>query len=349
MNEESPFQTQPTTIPIPPAPTYIPSKPKASILPLIFGFLIVIILAAVFGVVYYKNKLTVSTSPSPSPTMTAIASPEPESSVEPSPTTSGSPKSSAKPTLKPTSTSTTTTVTSSPTPTPVPQPTLDIRFGNPSVNIKQTYDDGSGIGRVINREYTSIQTGQFDEVSSSWSPRVTTCFHIVANEEIKGSDLKFTFTLDDKVEVEDSLSQYDKLEAGRLYDWCRDTTSSIGRHTAKLLINPGKTIKEINYTNDLARVDWDNLADKIAPNFTLMGPNNEGTSGTCLLPQYISDNVTSYANLKIEQKIDSADWIKFEGARYCFIGVAGSSHSYTSKITDERGNAHEQKKTFVLY
>jgi hypothetical protein len=172
---------------------------------------------------------------------------------------------------------------------------------------------------------------------------------MVSSEEILGKNLKFTFTLDDKVEVEDTLSQYDKLEAGRIYDWCRDTTSNIGSHTAKLLINGDKSIKESNYTNDLARIEWVNLADKIAPNFTLMGPNNEGVSGTCLFPQYISDNVTSYANLKIEQKIDSSDWTKFEGARYCFVGVAGSTHSYSSRITDERGNANLQTKTFNLY
>jgi hypothetical protein len=344
--EETPFQTPPTSVPIPPALTFVPPKPKTSILPIIFGFLIVVILAAVFGVVYYKNKLTVSSSPMPTSSAIPLASAEPEASVEPSSSSSASPKSSVKPTTKPVTLIKTTT---SPTPTPVPQPTLDIRFGNPSVNVKQTYDDGSGAGRVINREYTSVQSGQFDEVPASWSPRITTCFHIVANEEIKGSDLKFTFTLDDKVEVEDSLAQYDKLEAGRLYDWCRDTISSIGKHTAKLLINPSKSLKESGYTNDLARVDWENLADIIAPNFTLMGPNDEGDSGTCLFPQYVSDNVTAYANLKIEQKVDDAGWTKFEGSRYCFKGTSGSTHSYASRITDERGNAHEQKKTFVLY
>lgn len=325
---------------------YIPPKPKLSILPLIFGFLIVIILAAVFGVVYYKNKLTTSSSPSPSPVGANYYSPVPSPSLEPSSTPSSSPKSSVKPSVK-----------STPQPkadppradTPVPQPTLDIRFGNPSANIKQTYDDGSGSGRVINREYTSIQTGQFDEVISSWSPRVTICYHIVSNEEISGKDVKFNFTLDGKTEVEDTLAQYDKLEAGRLYDWCRDTTSNIGAHTARLQINGDKSIKEVNYTNDLARVDWVNLADNIAPNFTLMGPNNEGVSGTCLFPQYISDNVTTFANLKIEQKIDAADWIKFEGTKYCFTGTSGSTHSYISRISDERGNANEQSKTFVLY
>lgn len=330
-------------------PPYSPPKPKFSFLPLIFGFLIVVILAAVFGVVYYRNKLTVSTSPSPSPVI-STSTPTPSPSEDASPAATSSPKSSVKPTTMPSPTGKPENrSTGTPSPTPIPQPTLDIRFGNPSVNIKQTYDDGSGVGRVINREYTSIQTGQFDEVPSSWSPRVTACFHIVTNQDIKGSDLKFTYTLDDKVEVEDSLSQYDNLEAGRLYDWCRDTTSSIGKHTAKLTINPSKSLKEINYTNDIARVDWENLADNVAPNFTLMGPNDEGVSDTCLFPQYVSDNVTLYSNLKIEQKIDANDWTKFEGSRYCFIGNSGSSHTYASRITDERGNSSEQKKTFVLY
>jgi|GEM_PF-1202724 len=344
--EPQPISFTPPTYTPPAAPTYTPPKPKTSLFPLILGFLIVVILAALFGVVYYKNKLIVSSTPSPSPTVSAYPLPSPSPTEEASPVASASPTNSAKPTPKPSST---TKAVSSPTPTPVPQPTLDIRFGNPSANIKQTYDDGSGTGRVINREYTSIQTGQFDEVASSWSPRVTICYHIVANEEILGKDVKFSFTLDGNTEVEDTLSQYDKLEAGRLYDWCRDTTSSIGSHIARLQINGAKSLKEGNYTNDLARVDWVNLADNIAPNFTLMGPENAGTSGTCLYPQFISDNVTSFANLKIEQKIDSADWTKFEGSRYCFVGTAGSSHTYASRITDERGNSSEQKKTFVLY
>jgi hypothetical protein len=81
----------------------------------------------------------------------------------------------------------------------------------------------------------------------------------------------------------------------------------------------------------------------------LLGPSNEGAGGTCLFPQYISDNVTPLANLKIEQKIDGAEWVKYGGTRYCFQGTSGSSHTYAVKTTDERGNANEQTKTFVLY
>lgn len=351
--EIEPSSPQSTFQPVSPAPvaTFSP-KHKQSILPLIFGFLLVIVLSAVIGIVYYKNKLTTDLSPSTTPTPTIIASTEP--SLSPSSTASSSPKSSSKTSPSPTSKpsvkpSPTLRPSIAPTPTPVPLPTLDIRFGNPSANIKQTYDDGSGVGRVINREYTSIQAGQFDEVTSSWSPRVTVCFHVVSNETISGKDLKFSFTLDDKVEAEETLSQYDKLEAGRLYDWCHDVTSNIGKHTVKLLLNGDKSLKEINFTNDLARLDWENLSDKIAPNFTLLGPNNEGTEGTCLFPQYVSDNVTSFANLKIDQKIDSNSWVKFGGSRYCFAGTSGSSHTFAIKITDERGNANEQSKTFVLY
>jgi len=172
---------------------------------------------------------------------------------------------------------------------------------------------------------------------------------MVSNQEIKGSDLKFTFSLDDKVDVEDNLGQYDKLEAGRLYDWCHDVTTDIGHHTARLLLNGDKSLKESNYVNDVARLEWDNLKDNVAPNFTLMGPNNEGTSGTCLFPQYISDNVTAYVDLKIEQQIDSASWSTFSGTRYCFVGTKGSQHTYVLKITDARGNVNEQNKTFVLY
>ena len=344
--EPSPFPSQPIT---PPAPvqTYIP-KPKPSILPLLFGFLIVIIFAAAIGVVYYKNKLAVTPSPKPS----ASVFPSVEPSVEPSEiaTSSGSPKASSKASVKPS-----VTPVSSPTPlptatpTPVPQISLDIRFGNPSANVKQTIDEGAGDGRVINREYTSIQAGSFDEVQSAWAPKVTVCYHIVANEVIAGKDVKMIFSLDDKAEDEFNLGQYDKLEAGRLYDWCHDVTTALGKHTARLQINSGKSLKETNYVNDFARLDWENLADKIAPNYTLIGPNNEGTSGTCLFPQHISDNVTPYAELKIEQKADSGDWTKFDGNRYCYKGTAGSSHTHTTKITDARGNSNEQKKTFVLY
>lgn len=332
---------EPVTPPpiVPPAPTYVPAKPRSSPLPILFGFLVVIVVAAGIGIAYYKTKLTTSAIPSPSPSL--MASP----SIEPSPssTASASPKSSAKPTVKPT-----TKPVVSPTPTPVPAPTLDIRFGNPSANVKQTIDEGKGDGRVINREYTSIQVGEFDEVSSTWSPRVTVCFHVVSNEQINGKDLKFSFSLNDKVEVEDNFGQYDKMEAGRIYDWCHDVTTDIGTHTAKLLINPDKSLKELTYVNDLARLDWKNLADQIAPNFTLTGPTQDGTK-TCLSIAYLSDNVTKNSDLKIEEKYDTSSWATTTATTYCTTGTAGSEHAYSVKVTDARGNATEQKKTFVLY
>lgn len=349
--EPSPFPTQPITPPvfspphplIPPAPVvpFIP-KPKPSVLPLLFGFLIVIIVAATLGVVYYKNKLTVTPSPQPSVSVSPSVEPSKIATSSGSPTASS--KASVKPSVRPSS-----APTVYPTPTPVPQIFLDIRFGNPSANVKQTIDEGAGDGRVINREYTSIQAGSFDEVQSAWAPKITVCYHIVANEVIEGKDIKLIFSLDDKAEDEFNLGQYDKLEAGRLYDWCHDVTTSLGKHSARLQVNSDKSLKEANYINDFARLDWENLADKIAPNYTLIGPNNEGANGTCLFPQYISDNVTPYADLKIEQKADSGDWTKFDGNRYCFKGTAGSSHTYTIKITDARGNSNEQEKTFMLY
>ncbi|PIR98730.1 hypothetical protein COT87_03200 [Candidatus Collierbacteria bacterium CG10_big_fil_rev_8_21_14_0_10_44_9] len=318
----------------------LPQKPHPSLLPIIFGFLIVIVVASAIGIAYYKTKLkTTPPLPSPSPTASAIAlasaDPSPSPTATQTPTPTRKPVSAIKPGV-------------SPTPTPIPQPTLDIRFGNPSASVKQTIDEGKGDGRVINREYTSIQLGQFDEVMSSWSPRVTVCFHLVANENIAGKDLKFSFSLDDKIETEDNLGQYDKLEAGRLYDWCHDVTGNIGKHIAKLLLNPDKSVKESKYTNDLARLEWENLADKIAPNFTLTGPNQDSNK-TCLSLQYISDNVTKNSELKIEEKFDAGTWATTTSTTYCTTGTTGSQHTYTAKITDARGNVNEQSKTFVLY
>jgi hypothetical protein len=349
--DETPFQTPPTAEPIPPAPvipTYIP-KPKPPILPIISGFLIVIVIAASVGIAYYKTKLIAGVQASPSPVSTPTT---PTMTPEPSATASGSPQSSVKPSTKssskPTTKPSSATTSASPTPTPVAQPSLDIRFSNPSAYIKQTIDEGTGDGRVINREYTSIQAGQFDEVPSSWSPRVTVCYHFVSNEEIPGKNLKFSFSLDDKVEVEDNLGQYDKMEAGRIYDWCHDVTTSIGKHAARLTLNPDKSLKEINYTNDLGRVDWENLPDKIAPNFTLTGPTQDGVK-TCLSIAYLTDNVTKISNLKIEEKYDSGAWATTTATTYCTTGTSGSEHTYSVKVTDARGNANEQTKTFVLY
>lgn len=346
---------EPTSVPpeltsAPVMPSYIPKR-KAPILPLLFGFLIVITVAAAMGIAYYKTKLTASTPPSPSPTMVASNSPEP--SLEASATPSGSPKSSLKPSVKPsakplTSSTPSSTPQSSPTPTPVPQPTLDIRFGNPSANIKQTIDEGTGDGRVINREYTSIQAGQFDEVPSSWSPRVTVCYHIVSNENVVGKNVKFSLSVDDKVEVEDNLGGYDQLEAGKVYDWCHDVTTGIGKHVARLTLNPDKSLKESNYVNSLGRVDWENLPDKIAPNYTLTGPTQDGAK-TCVSIAYLSDNVTKTSDLKIEEKYDSSSWATTAATTYCASGTSGSQHTYSVKVTDARGNANEQTKTFTLY
>lgn len=304
--------------------------------PLLLGFFLAVILVGAIGFAYFKTQVN-APAPSPSPTATPAPSPSPSPTPEDSPLPTRKPVASTKP------------KSSSPTPTPVPRPTLDIRFGNPSASVKQTFDDGSGDGRVINREYTSVQGGQFDELPSAWSPRVTVCFHFVSGESILGKDLKFSMSLDDKIEVEDNMSWLDRLEAGKIYDWCHDVTTGIGKHTARLLLNPDKSLKEANYVNDVSRLDWENLADNIAPNFSLMGPINEGASGTCLSPQYVTDNVTPYASLKIEQKIDSADWITYVGSRYCFVGTSGSTHSYAIRISDARGNKNEQSKTFVLY
>ena len=235
MLEENQLPPSTPIPPVDPAPLYVPPKPKFPILPALIGFFIVVIVAALMGVVYFKTmfKPSLSVSPSPTPTPSSLVSPSPSTSSTPS----ASVKSSAKPTVKPTVKPSPTSASPTPTPTPVVLPTLDIRFGNPSANVKQTYDDGSGTGRVINREYSSIQAGQFDEVISSWSPRVTVCYHIVSNEEVKGKDVKFVLTLDDKTDVEDNLGQYDKLEPGRLYDWCHDVTNDIGKHTARLTLN----------------------------------------------------------------------------------------------------------------
>ena len=321
----------------PAIPTYVPKR-NHSLLPIIFGFLIIILIVAAVAITYYQTILFPGASPSPSPTI--IASPTPEPSLAPSSTPSASPKSSIKPV------SAIKTNSSSPIPT---APTLDVRFGNPSANVKQTIDEGLGDGRVINREYTSIQAGQFDEVASNWSPRVTVCYHIVSNETVSGKDIKFSLSLDDKIEVEDSLGGYDKLEAGRTYDWCHDVTSSIGKHTAKLLLNPSKSIKEANYTNDLARVDWENLPDKIAPNYVLLGPSNEDSDGTCFIASYLNDNVTLVTNLKYEIKQDGGNWQTILSDKYCLRGDSGSPHSLSFRISDARGNINEQNKTYVLY
>lgn len=341
-----PAQSPPVTPISAPPTTYTPLKPKFPLIPALIGVFVVIIASSLLGVVYFKTVFKPTASLSPVPT-----SPSPTPSLTPSPssTSSASPKASLKATAKPTIKPVSVLPSTNPTPTPVPIPSLDIRFGNPSTNIKQTYDDGSGAGRVINREYTSIQSGQFDELPASWGTKVTLCYHIVANEEVKGKDVKLKLTLDDNATVEDTLGQYDKLEPGRLYDWCRDTSIDMGKHTAKLIINGDNSLKELYPSNNTARLEWENVQDKIAPNFTLIGPKNEGTAGTCLFPQYISDNVTLVSNLKIEQQVDSESWTAFPGTRYCFTGTAGSSHSYKIKITDSRGNVSEQSKSFVLY
>lgn len=340
------------------APTYQPPKPKTPIIPLILGFLIVIVVATAVGIAYYKNKMTISSSKSPSPSAISSLPPslEPSSSPSTSPSTSpkSSAKSSAKPTAKPTAKATSKPVVSTPTPTPTPTsrpstlPTLDLRFGNPSANIKQTIDEGQGDGRVINREYTSIQVGEFDEIPSAWGSKITVCYHIVSNEDVSGKDVKFTLRVDDIEEVSDNLGQYNKLEAGRTYDWCHDVTTNVGSHSAKLALNGDKSLKESNNSNNLGRIDWVGLSDKIAPNYTLTGPTQDGDK-TCLTMAYLSDNVTKNSDLKIEEKLGSEDWKTTTSTTYCKTGTAGNEYTYSVRVSDARGNLNEQKKTFVLY
>lgn len=333
------------------------SKPKSvsPIIPILFGVVVVVIVSTFLAGFYYFAKLkkeVASVTPSPTPTTIATPTPEPSNTASASASPKTSVKPSAKASVKPSSPRPSPTASSSPTPTPTPTPSiasLDIRFGNPSAHVKQTYDDGSGVGRVINREFSSIQIGEFDEVKSVWGPKITVCFHVVSNQDIEGSKLGYTITENAKIVSEGTLSQYPKIEAGKIYDVCHDTTTAIGTHKLELNINNTKSLSESLYTNNFARIDFKNLADNIAPNFTLIGPNNEGSDGTCLFPQYIADNVTSVANLKIEQKVDNGAWGNFSGSRYCFKGKTGDSHSYAIRITDERGNKAEQSTSFELF
>ena len=359
-------QTQPPVTPPPlpldpePTPELPIGKPKSTspIIPVLFGVVVVVILSAVLAGLYYFAKLkkeVASVTPSPSPTI--IASPTAEPSI--AATASASPKTSAKPSAKasskPTSTASATpkpspSALTSPTPTPVTSnATLDVRFGNPSAHIKQTYDDGSGDGRVINREFSSIQIGEFDELKASWSVKVTTCFHVVSNQDLEGNKLGYTLREDDKVLVEGTLSQYAKVEAGKTYDVCHDVSSSIGSHKLELTINNAKSLGEATYANNTARLDYKNLADNIAPNFTLAGPYNWDENGTCFLINYPEDNVTPVASLKVEHKVDTADWTTQSAAQYCFKGTTGSARTYSVRMTDARGNINQQNSTFNLY
>lgn len=330
----------PTPAPVTSPPTdstpYIPTK-SSSAAPFFFGLFLVLLVAGALSFLYYQRFLSPASSPAPSPAV----------SPSPSPVASPLPSSTPLETRKPSPTPKPSPI-ATPTSTPTPLTNFDIRFGNPSANVKQTYDDGSGAGRVINREFTSIQAGQFDELPASWNPRVTICFHVVANEDVPGKNIKFSFALDDKVEVEDTLSQYDKLEAGRLYDWCHDVTTSIGKHTGKMLLNGDKSVKEGNYVNDLGRIDFENLADNVAPNYIITGPTQEGAN-TCVALGFVSDNVTPVTSLKIERKLDAGAWETTTATSHCTTGTAGSSHTYEFKVSDARNNVNQQSKTFNLF
>lgn len=360
---------QPTTNPGPldppplyPAPETTPELPlgkqktTSPIIPVLFGVVVVVIVSSVLAGLYYFAKLkkeVASVTPSPSPTLVATPTPEPSSSASASASPNPSVKPSAKASSKPTTIASATpkaSTGSSPTPTPVTSnATLDIRFGNPSAHVKQTYDDGSGDGRVINREFSSIQIGEFDELKASWAVKVTTCFHVVSNQDLEGSKVGYSLREDDKILVEGTLSQYSKIEAGKTYDVCHDVSTSIGTHKLELTINNAKSLGEASYANNTARLDYKNLADNIAPNFTLSGPYNWNENGTCFLLNYPNDNVTEVKDLKIEHKIDTGDWVPQPKADYCFKGNSGSAHSYAVRMTDARGNKNEQISTFNLY
>lgn len=352
----------PTPPPLTPEPETTPelplAKPKTSspILPMLFGVIVVLIISSVLAGTYYFAQLkkeVAEANPSPSPAEIIVPSLSPSASASATATPSGSVKPSApvaatpKPTVKPTPTPTPTkTPSSSPTTT---TSSLDIRFGNPSAHVKQTLDEGTGDGRVINREYSSIQVGEFDEIRASWNPKVTACFHVVSNQELEGSKVGYTVTENDKVLVEGTMSQYSKIEVGKIYDVCHDTTTSIGTHKLQLNINNTKSLSESTYANNTARVDFKNNPDNIAPNFTLAGPYNWNENGTCFLINSPSDNVTPNLNLKVEHKIDNNDWTTQPQAEYCFKGTSGVAHNYRVRMTDARGNKNEQSSSFNLY
>jgi hypothetical protein len=347
----APLQSPPPLIPEPEMTPELPlAKPKKSsaVLPMLFGVLVVLIISSVLAGTYYFSRLkkeVANANPSPIPTASLMPSIEPAASASSSATPFVTQKPSSRPTTTP-----------KPTPTPAPSQnpittnsTIDIRFSNPSAHVKQTLDEGSGDGRVINREFSSIQAGEFDEIRTSWSPRVTVCFHVTSNQDVEGNKLGYTITEDDKVLNEGTLAQYSKLEAGKTYDVCHDTTTNIGAHKLQLTINNTKSVGESTYANNTARIDFKNNVDNVAPNYALFGPNNGGTKGTCFNLAYLEDNVTPVNNLKVERRLDGGEWTTLSGLEYCVTGTAGSQHTLATLVTDARGNKNEQSSIFNLY
>lgn len=229
-----------------------------------------------------------------------------------------------------------------PTATPISSPTLapkvaDYHFSNYGKLIRQ-YNDGSGSGYNTSY-YDYFSNPSFDPVISLWNDNVKACVQI--------QDTNFTSNLWVSLVIEDNGNQINARDIHPGDEICIDLPITSGQHQIKMSLNSGKTIAETDYNNNILQFNYTMKPDTQAPTYDIFGPIKIDGQGTCMFAQHLSDNLTLYSNIQLEQYIDNQLLTPDQYGRVCIQANSGESHSYKAKATDQVGNTNEQSKQFI--
>ncbi len=315
------------------SPLTPPPKPKYP------KFIFVLVIAGLFllatGVYALMNpkapaENTLQTSPSPS--------------LEPSLTPS--PGVEVSPTLIP---STTMKKNTSPTPKPTVKPSPSPKLINirvPGASIVRMYNDGTSAGWQNERNYSG-DTPTLQRIKYTMN-YVDVCFTLNPTEEVPVANLTLSLRADGQPATPDSTPAKENYHSNVIFPVCkRFSNPSLGIHTVNLQL-VGSNI-QVNDATPAPLIQQFIIApDTVAPTFTIFGPHQE-TEGTCAHLNDIADNIFSYSDLTISQKMDDGSWTTDKSVgRLCVQGASGSSHTYYAKISDPDGNTTEKNLSFTI-
>ena len=175
---------------------------------------------------------------------------------------------------------------------------------------------------------------------------ITACFRIMSTSSIPGKNITYILL--------DNGSHLDKQDllveniATSGTELCHQVPQSKGNHVIELVINPDRTIKEANYSNNTVSFSYTLEGDTQAPTISVDGPFNYGGSlGTCFAPPIVNDNISLDSNIKIEHYMD--DQFVPSQEHICVQGNKGDTHTYKIRATDEAGNTAEKVIPFSIF
>lgn len=241
----------------------------------------------------------------------------------------------------------------SPTPAPVSVPItpappvydlvfLEYGIGNASSAINPPHDM-----HIVSQSKDAYVFEESAFVGQPYHP-LQTVFSTKDNSDKKISQGKVKLTLIVNGAITNSfeldLNEYSK------YDGSFFLPDTVGTYAVTIRVASTLGIVEKDYLNNEANFTYQIIPDKTPPVFDISVADLD-YRGTCATTVNISDNSTQNDHLTIVQKVDNESWTTPEipSASHCFVGTTGDTHTFTVKMTDERGNTTEKTKGIVVF